>query len=290
MILTETNTKPRPRSGRFGAIFGSLGVGGTLSLAVVVLLILMTVLAPIITPQDPNRADILSSLEGPSAEHLLGTDSSGRDLLSRLIVGSQTAIAGAVLTVAFSAILGVTVGLISGWFGGAIDRVITRIQDLLFAFPGLLLALIVVALFPRNLITSAAALALSSSPFLARIIRGEVLRFRHQPFMEALELQGFSVIQLWFRHVLPNIMIVLVAQLTLLFGYSLVGLATLSYLGLGVQPPTADWGRMVSDGQAHLQNGYPQECLLASLMIAIAVLSFSFLGDRLSQRAHEVKR
>lgn len=267
-----------------------LGPAGDAAAIVFLLVVLMAVFAPLLAPHDPNQVDILSLNQGPSPAHPLGTDASGRDLLSRLIVGSRTTLLGALFVAVLVGFLGTSLGLIAGWFGGVVDTVVSRVLDLLFAFPGILLAFVIVAIFPRSLFTASVAMAISASPFLARIARGEVIRLRSLPFVQALVIQGLGTWRLWARHILPNMAALIIAQITIIFGFSMVGLATLSYLGLGTQPPTADWGRMISDGQSQIQQGHPQESLYASLMIAVTVVSVTVIGDRLTARISRENR
>lgn len=285
MTITEETTENKPAAvpqKRRNAWVRALGVSGIIAAVVLLLITLIAILAPWVAPYDPTKVDILRTFQPPSGAHPLGTDSSGRDLLSRLMMGARTTLAGAAMVAVLAGLLGTAMGMFSGWYGGVVDSVLSRIMDLLFAFPGILLALVVVALFPPSLVTAAIALAISIAPFLARIVRGEVIRQRSEPYIQALIIQGLSTPRLWFRHLLPNISALVIAQVTVIFGYAMVGLATLSYLGLGVQPPTPDWGRMVADGQSRIQQGHPAESLLASLLIAITVVAVTVLGDRLT--------
>ena len=249
---------------------------------VIVALVAMAVFAPWIAPQDPNYANILGVNQGPSAAHWLGTDAFGRDLLSRLIYGARLSLVGPALIIAISATLGTTLAIAAAWFGGWFDQVVSRVADILFAFPGLILAMLAVAMFGSGLVAPVIALSISYTPYLMRVIRAEAVRQRNLPYVAACYVEGLSARTICTRHLLPNVTPLLVVQATLSFGYALVDLAAVSYLGLGVQPPTSEWGLMVSTGQSSILAGYPQESLYAGAMIVITVVAFNLLGDRLA--------
>lgn len=249
---------------------------------VIILLVAMAILAPWIAPSDPNYANILGVNQGPSAAHWLGTDAFGRDLLSRLIYGARLSLLGPALIIAISATLGTTLAIAAAWFGGWFDQIVSRVADILFAFPGLILAMLAVAMFGSGLVAPVIALSISYTPYLMRVIRAEAVRQRNLPYVAACYVEGLSARTICTRHLLPNVTPLLVVQATLSFGYALVDLAAVSYLGLGVQPPTSEWGLMVSTGQSSILAGYPQESLYAGAMIVITVVAFNLLGDRLA--------
>lgn len=262
----------------------SLSRAGGIAAGVIVFLALVAVLGPVIAPQDPNQVNLLAPFAGPSAAHWLGTDDSGRDLLSRLIVGSRTALLGPLLVVTIAGAAGSALAIASAWYGGWLDAVISRALDILFAFPGILLALVVTAIFSPGLTAAVAALSFGYISYIARVVRSEALRQRRLPYIQACEVQGFSAASICLRHMLPNLFPMIVAQVTISFGYAMVDIAALSYLGLGVQPPTPDWGLMVASGQSSIMRGYPEESLYAGFLIVIAVMAFTVLGDRLTER------
>jgi peptide/nickel transport system permease protein len=241
------------------------------ALTVAVCLLLIAVLAPLIAPQDPNDSSVLSVSQPPSAEHLLGTDSSGRDLLSRVIYGSRTALLGPLIA--------------SAWSRGWLDAVIGRFFDFTFAFPAILLALVCVAVLSPGLGTAAFAITIAYIPWIGRLVRAAALQEVSQPYVEALRTQGMGSWRICVYHLVPNVWPFIAAQATTMFGYAMIDLAAMSYLGLGVQEPTADWGLMVSSGQASIASGHPQEALLAGMCIVIAVVTFITLGDALSSQS-----
>jgi peptide/nickel transport system permease protein len=258
-----------------------------LAVAVAVLLVAMAVLAPLLAPHEPNATNVLDPLQPASAGHLLGTDGQGRDLLSRLIFGSRSTLLGPLIVVVISTILGTALGVAAAWRRGWADALIGRLFDLVFSFPGVLLALLFVAVLSPGLLTAALAVSLAYVPWVGRIVRAAALPEVSRPYVEALRIQGFSPLRICVRHVTPNLASLIIAQATTSFGFAIVDLAGISYLGLGVQEPTADWGVMVSDGQASLVQGYPQESLYAGIALVVAVLTFISLGDALNARDAE---
>jgi peptide/nickel transport system permease protein len=248
----------------------------------ILLLVCVAVFAPWIAPQDPNYANILGVNQGPSAAHWLGTDSFGRDLLSRLIYGARLSLLGPALIVVIATAFGTALAIAAAWFGGIFDQVVSRVADIMFAFPGLILALLAVAMFGPGLVAPVIALSISYTPYLMRVIRSEAVRQRNLPYVAACYVEGLPARTICLRHLLPNVMPLLLVQATLSFGYALVDLAAVSYLGLGVQPPTAEWGLMVSTGQSSILAGNPQESLFAGVMIILTVVAFNLLGDRLA--------
>jgi peptide/nickel transport system permease protein len=259
-------------------------VSGWVSIAVLAVIVLFAVLAPLLAPQDPNAVNLSGAYEGAGGAHLLGTDASGRDLLSRLVDGSRTALVGPFLVVLISTVLGTILALAAVWFGGWFDQVVVRAVDAVFAFPGLLLAILATALFGSGLEAAVAALSIAYIPYIARIVRSAALRERSLPYVAALRVQGVHGLRISVRHILPNVGGLIVANSTLAFGFALMDLAGLSFIGLGVQPPTADWGAMVGTGMAGVLQQHPQEALYASALIVITVGAVNILGDRLTER------
>jgi peptide/nickel transport system permease protein len=251
---------------------------------VIAAIVAVALLAPQIAPHDPNQSDLLNSNLGPGRSHLLGTDSVGRDLLSRLIFGARLSLVGPALIVSIATILGAALAITTAWVGGALDTVVARALDVLFAFPGLIFAVFAVAMFGAGLTAPVIALAIAYLPYIARVLRSTAVKERHLPYVSALYVGGLSATRICFRHLLPNILPFVLVQATLSFGSALVDLSALSYLGLGVQPPTAEWGLMVSSGQSSILNGHAAESLLAGLLIIVTVVSFNLLGDRLAGR------
>jgi peptide/nickel transport system permease protein len=252
---------------------------------VILLLVVVAIFAPLIAPYDPNAIDLGNTLAGSSPEHLLGTDASGRDILSRLIYGTRTSLLGPLLVVALSTLVGVPLGVLAGFRGGTVDAILSRTWDVMFAFPPLLLAIVIVAAFGAGFWTATLAIAIIYIPLIARVVRGVVLVEREKAYVDACKVQGFSGLRVSLGHVLPNVTPTIAAQSTLNFGYALLDLAGLAFLGLGVPPPTADWGQMLTDGRESLVLHSYYEVVSASVAIALAVVSFNLVGDALSRRA-----
>lgn len=248
----------------------------------ITLVVVVAVFAPWLAPYDPNKLDLLQRFQGPSAAHWLGTDSLGRDLLSRLIWGARLSLTGPTLIILMATTAGTFLAIVTAWVGGWFDNVTSRLLDILFAFPGLIFAMLAVAIFGPGLVAPVIALSIAYLPYITRVLRSGALRERHLPYIDACYAEGLPTRTIAFRHLLPNIMPLVFVQATLSFGYALVDLAAISYLGLGVQPPTPEWGLMIANGQSSILSGHPQESLYAGLMIVLTVVSFNMLGDQLA--------
>lgn len=247
---------------------------------IVALLLLIMIFAPLLAPKDPNFGVLKDALKGPGGDYLLGADRNGRDVLSRLIFGTRTALLGALATVLISEIIGVPLGIWSAYRGGWVDETIARVLDMMLAFPPLLLSFAVVAAFGPSLEHVVISLGILYVPFIARVVRGVTLVQKELVYTEAARAMGYGQWRIIFRHILPNCWSQIIVVSTLDLAYALLDLAALSYLGLGVQPPTADWGTMLSDGQAALLNA-PHIALSGGFAIVIAVVGFNLLGDGL---------
>lgn len=248
------------------------------------LIVIVALFAPLLAPHDPYRVDMSKAYQGPSSSYLLGTDSLGRDLLSRLIYGARLSLAGPALVVIIATIVGVGLALLAAWAGGWTDKVISRGFDIIFAFPGIIFAVLAVALFGPGIAAPVVALSIAYLPYDGRVLRSVALRERSLTYISACYVAGLPTRTIVFRHLLPNLLPFIFVQSTLSFGYALVDLAAVSYLGLGVAPPTAEWGLMVSNGQASILTGHPQESLFAGLLVVVTVVAFNMLGDRLAAR------
>ncbi|MFD5145987.1 ABC transporter permease [Streptomyces sp. NPDC058401] len=245
----------------------------------VALVVLVAVLAPWIAPYDPNSVDLAGALAGPSADHLLGIDASGRDTFSRLVLGARTSLLGPLGVVAFSTVAGVAIGTAAAWRGGWLDSVLSRSTELVFAFPGMLLAILIVSVYGEGLLAPVIALAIAYLPYVSRLTRSLVLAERARPYVEAYQVQGHSGAQICLRHVVPAVMPVVLAQSAINFGYALIDLAGLAFLGLGVPALTPDWGRMVFDGNAAIQAGYPLSAIVPCAAIVLTVVAFNVVGE-----------
>ena len=253
--------------------------------AVIAALVLVAIFAPVIAPHDPNAVDLTNALQPPSADHLFGTDSSGRDIFSRLVFGTRTSLFGPLIVVLISTFAGIVLGMLAGYKGGFVDGGLSHTWDVMFAFPPLLLAIVIVAAFGPGFWTTTLAIAIVYIPLLARVVRGVVLVEREKAYVDSCKVQGYSGTRVCVRHILPNVAPAIVAQATLSFGYALLDLAGLAFLGLGVQPPTADWGQMLTTGRDSLILHSYGEVISASIAIAITVVCFNLVGDALARRA-----
>jgi peptide/nickel transport system permease protein len=256
-----------------------------LSLAVVVLAALAVLLGPAVAPQDPNDVDLGAALEGPSSAHWLGTDANGRDIFSRILVGARPALLAPLAVGLLTIALGVVVGVGMAWRRGAVDAVGIRALDVIFAFPALLAAILAVAMFGKGLAAPVIALAIVYLPWVARLVRAAALRERQLPYVAAMTVQGFSGWRMVTRHVLPNLAPMISAQAVIAFSYAMIDLSAINFLGLGLQPPTSDWGAMVANGQSAILGGNPQESLAASLCIVAVIVSVNVLGERMARNA-----
>jgi peptide/nickel transport system permease protein len=266
-----------PRARRANATF-------LVSVGVLAVMTLAAIFAPFVAPYPPDQVDLSAVNAGPSAAHWLGTDALGRDLLSRTIFGARTALLGPLLVVVASTILGILLGLLAGWRGGWLDAVLGRIFDVVFAFPSLLIAIMAVALFGKGLVAPVIAMSIAYAPFVARLTRSLVASERSRPYVAAYRVQGFGGAWIAFRRVLPNVTPIVGAQSTLNFGYVLAELAALSFLGLGVQPPTADWGAMINEAQAGVIGGYLLPAIVPAVAVVVAVVAVNVIGEELSDR------
>ena len=267
------------------AVYARLGLIGTIAAGFVVLVVLGAVLAPVLAPYDPTIGSVTQRFQGPSLAHFFGTDQAGRDIFSRILWGARSSLIGPLIVVVITALAGTALALVSVWWGGWVDAFISRVLDLLFAFPNLLLAMLAIAVFGPSQTTAALALAIAYIPYTARIIRSMALRERNLPYVRSPQLQGISGVTITARHLLPNIAPLVVTGATINFGFAMIELAALSFLGLGVQPPQADWGLMVSNGQQSLLKGYPAESIIAGLSIVLTVAAFGYVGEKLGGRA-----
>lgn len=241
-------------------------------------LLLITIFAKYICPYDPYAQDLTQAMQPSSAAHLMGTDTYGRDMLSRVLIGAQTSISSTFVLVAIITVFGTVVGIFCGYYGGIVDSVMMRISDVCLAFPGLVFAMAVAAILDGGIRNAVIALALISWPKYSRIARGQTLSIKNLPYMQASQLAGDSVLQMIFRHVLPNIAGPILVTSMLDIGTMMMEIAGLSFLGLGAQPPVAEWGSMMSSGRSMLQT-YPWIVLSPGLAIFVSVVIFNLLGD-----------
>ncbi len=259
------------------------------AISVLAVLVLAALLAPWISPKGPTEADFMNTYGAMGAGSALGTDGSGRDILSRVLHGGRISLVAPAMIVLIAGALGTVVGIGSAVIGGAIDRFLNRLLDIGFAFPGMLLAILAVTMFGPGITPVVVALAISYIPFIGRMVRNVAVGEMALPYVDALFNLGQSRWLIAVRHVLPAVLPTALAQITVSYGYAMVDLAAMSFLGMGVQPPTADWGLMVSEGQKGIIQGRWEESISAGLVIIIAVAAVSLIGDRLADRVGSVR-
>jgi peptide/nickel transport system permease protein len=269
-----------PRSGRLGYFLRRnprVLLGGV----VVVALVLIAILAPLLAPYDPIEVDPTQGLEAPGLKHWLGTDDLGRDVLSRVIMGAQVSLTVGIISVVIGLVLGVSIGLAAGYLGGAVDLLAMRVIDALLAFPALLLAISITAALGPQIWNAMIAIGIVAIPAYTRLTRAQVLSVREREFVTATRAMGATSWRIVVKHILPNISNSLVVQASLSTAFAILAEASLSFLGLGVQPPTPSWGQDINYSQRYLANMMWWMSAGPGFAIFLAVLSFNFLGDAL---------
>ncbi len=249
-------------------------------LAILVLLVLAAVFAPLLAPYDPYKGDLADSLLQPSSKYLLGTDLQGRDTLSRLIFATRTALMVGFVTVGTAGVVGVTLGLVAGYFGGITNMVIMRFMDALMGFPMILLALVIAALLGGGIYNVIIALSVATLPGYARVMHGLTLSIRENDYILAQRAMGSSNIRTMFGHILPNAMPPMIVLITLQLGFLILAEAGLSFLGIGIDPPGAAWGAMVADGYRYMMT-HPWLSIAPGVAIMLVVFAFNMVGDGL---------
>jgi peptide/nickel transport system permease protein len=251
-----------------------------IGVAIVAIAVLAAVVGPWLVPHDPAAQNLPLRLTGPSLTHPFGVDELGRDVLARILAGAGISLLVGLIVVGVSASLGLLLGSVAGYFGGLIDDAISRVSDVLLAFPGLLLAIALVAVLGPSLVNVVLALSAIGWVTYARLVRAQVLRTRELEYVAAARALGARVPRILWWHVIPSTIPSLVVQSTLGMAAAIIAEASLSFLGLGVQPPTPSWGTMINGGRAHLLDA-PHLTVFPGLAIALLVLGFNFLGDAL---------
>jgi len=252
-------------------------------LVIVLVAVLAALVGPALSPYNPAAQELARRLEPPTLSHPFGLDELGRDILARLVAGARISLLVGLAVVSVSSVVGMLVGSIAGYFGGRVDDVISRVVDVLMAFPGILLAIALVAVLGPSLTNVVLALSVIGWVGYARLVRGQALRARELDFVHAARALGAGSPRVVLRHVLPSAFPAVVVQSTLGMAGAIIAEASLSFLGLGVQPPTPSWGTMLDAGRAHLFDA-PHLTIFPGLAIALLVLGFNFLGDGLRDR------
>jgi peptide/nickel transport system permease protein len=254
--------------------------GAMVALAVIVLIILIAILAPLIAPYDPARQSWSAVRKAPSAVHWFGTDEVGRDILSRIIYGARASLSAGVISVAIAIAVGVPLGLVAGYVGGFVDGLISRLTDAMLACPFLILAIALAAVLGPSLGNAMIAIGVTATPIFIRLTRGQVLSVKSEDYVEAARAIGNPHWRIAVRHILPNVLPQLLVQVTLTIATAVIAEASLSFLGLGQQPPAPSWGSMLNAAQRFLTNA-PWMAVWPGLAIFITVLSFNLFGDGL---------
>ena len=253
---------------------------GMVCLVIVALLVLVAVFAPVIAPYDPYAQDLVNRLSHASSEHLLGTDELGRDILSRIIYGCRISLSVGVISQAIALLIGFFAGVVAGYFGGKVDMVISFVIQVFSSFPFLLFAIVIMFVLGPGLINLYVALGLLMWTTTARLVRGDVMRLKGSEYIQSCMLSGGSSWRIITKHLLPNCVSTLIVTSTLGIPNAIMSEASLSFLGLGVNPPTASWGAMISSSQAYIQV-VPLYSIATGIAIIITVMAFNLLGDAL---------
>ena len=249
-------------------------------LAIVLVVTAMALFAPWLTPHDPTDINLRNRLQAPNATHWLGTDENGRDILARLMYGARISLLVGLGTVALRALIGITVGLAAGYYGGRVDALLMRITDVFIAFPSLLLALAIIAIWGTGLEKVVLALSIAGWPQFARLVRGEVLSLKERAFVEAGRALGMRSLRLVVRHVLPNALPIIIVYASLNISAPIIAEAALSFLGLGIQAPDISWGTMLASAQRFMRTAW-WLATIPGLAITITVIGFNLFGDGL---------
>jgi peptide/nickel transport system permease protein len=280
VIITQTISNPRQSKLKdFLSIFlqNKAALGGGI---IILFYIFIAIFAPLLAPYDPFEINLEEKLIPPSSDHWMGTDDNGRDILSRILYGSRLSMGIGFAAVVFGAFFGITFGLVAGYYGKWIDSIIMRIMDVLLAFPGILLALAIISALGPSMINVTIAVGAYSVPLFARIVRGSTLEVKRLEYIDAIRSLGANDGIIIFKHILPNILSPIIVQGTLRIATAILSAAGLSFLGLGAQPPSPEWGTMLSSGRDFLFSA-PYIAIFPGMAIAILVLGFNLFGDGL---------
>jgi len=272
----------QPNSSFFGDFLGRLGRTAAAKIGVVLLvfIVLACFVGPLLSPYEKNGIDLTNMYAKPSADHLFGCDAMGRDILTRLLYGGQYSLTLGLTTAAVSSLISVLIGCIAGYFGGVTETLIMRFMDVWSALPGMLLAIMISAVLGAGFFATVIALTIGAIAGGVRMTRGQVLAERTKEYIEAAESINCSKLSIMFKHLLPNVVQPMIIIATMYIGATIMMAAGLSYIGLGIQPPTPEWGAMLADGRAYIRL-YPHMILFPGIAIALAVLAVNLIGDGL---------
>jgi peptide/nickel transport system permease protein len=277
--LPRFSTSPLLRNLRRFLIGNRLNLVGT---SLVVLFFLVALFGETLAPYDPTAPDMETAFQAPSWGHPMGTDDLGRDIFSRVLAGTRISLQVAMVVLSFAVVLGTLVGAVAGYAGGLVDEVLMRLTDLFLAFPALVLAIVVAATLGKDLRNTMIALATVFWPWYARLVRGQVLAIKRREFVTAARCLGLSAPRILLRHVLPNAVSVVIVQLSLDVGFAILATSSLSFVGLGAQPPSPEWGTMLADARSYLHTAW-WYLTFPGLALTITVFAFNVLGDGLQE-------
>ena len=280
-VKAEKATKVRRSSMFLDVLKGTVrSPAAKVGAILLIIMILSALLAPVITPYGPNDLDLTAMKQGPSAAHIMGTDTFGRDLFSRLLYGGRYSLALGFAASIFSTVVSIILGCLAGYFGGWVETVIMRAMDVLSALPSILLCIIVSVALGDGFVNTVLALSIGQIPASVRMMRAQILSERGAEYLEACETINCSKISIMFKHLLPNTISPMIVCLTMGIGDNITMAASLSYIGLGVQPPTPEWGALLSDARNQIMN-YPYMIIFPGIFIMLTVLAANLVGDGL---------
>ncbi|WNS77531.1 ABC transporter permease [Bacillus sp. DTU_2020_1000418_1_SI_GHA_SEK_038] len=280
MVVTQTVSSPKESILKDFLSILMINKAAMAGAIIILFYIFIAIFAPLLAPYSPYEINLENKLIPPSADHWMGTDDKGRDILSRILYGARLSMGVGFAAVIFGAFFGIIFGLIAGYYGKWIDSIIMRMMDVMLAFPGILLALAIIAALGPSLINVTIAVGAFSVPLFARIVRGSTLEVKRLEYIDAIRSLGASDLTIIFKHVFPNILSPIIVQGTLRLATAILSAAGLSFLGLGAQPPSPEWGTMLSSGRDFLFSA-PYIALFPGLAISILVLGFNIFGDGL---------
>lgn len=254
--------------------------GAKVGIIILVIIVSACIFAPFIASYGLNEMDLKSMFKGPSAKHIMGTDGMGRDLFSRLLYGGRYSLALGICAAVVGSVIGIIIGSVAGYLGGRAETIIMRFMDIWSSLPSMLLCILISAVLGAGFFNTVLALSIGNVPIGVRLIRGQILSERSKEYLEAAESINCSKISIMFRHLLPNVISPVIVDATMGIGMTITMAAALSYIGLGVQPPTPEWGAMLADARTHILN-YPYLIMFPGLFIALTVLAINLIGDGL---------
>ena len=276
-IQKEAKKKNRQQSLR---IFFGRGVTVKLCSAILVLFVVLSLLLPLVMNLDPNSQDLVNRLATPSAEHWFGTDYLGRDVFARIIYGGRVSLMVSLLAGTFAAAVGIVLGLIAGFFGGVVSRTIMAATDVILSIPNMVFTMIIAAIMGRSVVSLTIAIGIGMVPTYIRMVNGQILQLKENDYVVASSLVGQSSLKILFKHLLPNAFPSLIVLYTINLGNAIMTESSLSYLGVGINPPTATWGNMVSDAYAYLYVA-PKLAIIPGICIIVLIIAFNIVGDGL---------